>query len=108
MYEAKHAAPSYKQAGGIWREYLASLDMEFVLPAVDETGAPASRSSTTSQPFPPDDESLLRGRLPPRDDGRQSFFTMQERLIDRFGDNGINSVIVCRELAAESGKSTPG
>ncbi len=36
-------------------------------------------------------------------------FTLQVRLTDTFGDNGMISVIICRATdAAASGRSTPG
>ena len=35
-------------------------------------------------------------------------FTLQVRLADVFGDNGMISVVICRPGKAESGRSTPG
>jgi len=35
-------------------------------------------------------------------------FTLQVRLLDRFGDNGMIGVVICRAGRRERGRSTPG
>ncbi|MEO8335546.1 MAG: HAD-IIIC family phosphatase [bacterium] len=96
MYEGNARRAELQQAVGNLEEYLASLDMEIVFQPFDETGRAriaqlinkSNQFNLTTRRYSEADVSAMM------DDS--SCFTLQVRLIDRFGDNGMISVIVCR------------
>lgn len=76
--------------------YLASLDMEIVFAPFDETGRnriaqlinKSNQFNLTTRRYTQNEVAAL--------ETDPSIFTLQVRLRDRFGDNGMISVIVCR------------
>lgn len=86
-----------KQTGGL-EDYLASLKMEIVFQPFNEVGrARITQLINKSNQF-----NLTTRRYNEADVARMEsdpeYFTLQVRLSDAFGDNGMISVIVCREL----------
>lgn len=84
-----------KQAGDV-DAYLASLDMQLTLAAFDATGRPriaqlinkSNQFNLTTRRYTEADVAAAE-----RD---PNAFTLQVRLADTFGDNGMISVIICR------------
>jgi FkbH-like protein len=76
--------------------YLASLDMEIVFAPFDETGRnriaqlinKSNQFNLTTRRYTQNEVAAL--------EADPSIFTLQARLRDRFGDNGMISVIICR------------
>lgn len=89
-----------KQVGNL-NEYLASLKMEIVFQPFDETGrARITQLINKSNQF-----NLTTRRYSEVEVARietdPSCFTMQVRLTDTFGDNGMISVVICRAPSRE-------
>ena len=88
-----------KQAGDL-DGYLASLDMEIQFAPFDRIGrARISQLINKSNQF-----NLTTRRYSEADvaaaEADPDVFTLQVRLIDRFGDNGMIGVVICRPAAA--------
>jgi FkbH-like protein len=90
-----------KQVGDL-QTYLASLNMEIVFHPFDETGrARITQLINKSNQF-----NLTTRRYSEADvvsiENDPSCFSMQVRLSDAFGDNGMISVVICRACSAET------
>jgi FkbH-like protein len=88
-----------KQVGNL-QEYLASLKMEIVFQPFDETGrARITQLINKSNQF-----NLTTRRYSEAEvagiESDSRCFSMQVRLSDSFGDNGMISVVICRALPA--------
>jgi FkbH-like protein len=100
MYEGNARRAELQQAVGNLEEYLASLDMEIVFQPFDETGRAriaqlinkSNQFNLTTKRYSEADVTAMMAD--------KSCFTLQVRLIDRFGDNGMISVIVCRGVGS--------
>ena len=85
-----------KQTGGV-DAYLASLNMEITFQPFDQTGRArvtqlinkSNQFNLTTRRYTESEVAAAQG------DGKA--LTMQVRLSDRFGDNGMISVVICRE-----------
>ena len=109
LYEDNARRVALHDQVGDLDDYLASLDMVVRIPPVRCDGRQrASRSSSTSRTS----STLRRGDTPrrtsPQIEADSAGFTLQVRLGDRFGDNGMIGVVVCRPAARPHGRSTPG
>jgi FkbH-like protein len=83
------------QAGDV-NEYLASLDMTIIFQPFDAAGRPRiSQLINKSNQF-----NLTTRRYSELEvaEAAKNCFTMQVRLADRFSDNGMISVVICREV----------
>jgi FkbH-like protein len=83
------------QAGNVG-EYLASLDMTITFQPFDSAGRPRiAQLINKSNQF-----NLTTRRYSEREiaEAADACFTLQVRLADRFGDNGMISVVICREI----------
>ena len=80
-------------------QYLASLDMEIVFQPFDEIG----RARISQLIMKSNQYNLTTRRYSEADVKHLSetpdCFTLQVRLIDAFGDNGMISVVICRTVA---------
>jgi FkbH-like protein len=90
-----------KEVGDV-QTYLASLDMEIVFQPFDETGrARITQLINKSNQF-----NLTTRRYTEADvmsiENDPSCFSMQVRLSDTFGDNGMISVVICRACSVET------
>jgi FkbH-like protein len=89
-----------KQAGDV-NSYLASLDMEITFQPFDKTGRAriaqlinkSNQYNLTTRRYT--EAEVADAELDP------TCFTLQIRLLDKFGDNGMISVVICR-LAGDS------
>jgi FkbH-like protein len=90
-----------KQAGDL-DSYLASLDMEITFQPFDETGrARISQLINKSNQFNVTTKRYTEAQV----EAMQldaSYFTLQVRLSDTFGDNGMISVVICRAVSSET------
>jgi FkbH-like protein len=89
-----------KQVGNVL-EYLASLQMEIIFRPFDETGrARITQLISKSNQF-----NLTTRRYTEAEvagiETDPKCFSMQVRLTDSFGDNGMISVVICRAISAE-------
>jgi len=90
-----------KQVGNL-QTYLASLNMEIVFQPFDETGrariaqliSKSNQFNLTTRRYSEADVLLI--------EKDPSCFSMQVRLLDTFGDNGMISVVICRTCGAET------
>jgi FkbH-like protein len=90
-----------KQAGDL-DAYLASLDMEITFQPFDETGRPRiSQLINKSNQFNVTTKRYTEAQVEAVQND-PVFFTLQVRLSDTFGDNGMISVVICRRAAADS------
>lgn len=101
MYQANAQRASALQKVGNLDEYLASLDMECTIAPFDDLGrARIAQLINKSNQF-----NLTTRRYTEADvaaiQADPNKFTMQVRLVDRFGDNGMISVVIF-DLAAEA------
>lgn len=87
-----------KVAGGV-ESYLASLQMEITFQPFDETG----RARITQLVNKSNQYNLTTKRYTEADiaaaEADPDCFTLQVRLTDSFGDNGMISVVICRQRA---------
>jgi len=85
-----------KQAGNV-DDYLASLNMEIIFQPFDKTG----RSRITQLVNKSNQYNLTTRRYTEAEiaqaEADPNCFTLQVRLTDIFGDNGMISVVICRE-----------
>lgn len=85
---------------GDLEEYLASLKMEIVFQPFDSSGRAriaqlinkSNQFNLTTRSYTEADVALM--------ESDPSCFTMQTRLLDTFGDNGMIGVVICRTVAA--------
>lgn len=102
FYEGNARRAELQKSVGNLDDYLASLDMEIVLQPFDEIGRAriaqlinkSNQFNLTTRRYSEADVAALT------DD--PTCFTLQVRLIDHFGDNGMISVVVCRGVGGES------
>jgi FkbH-like protein len=102
MYQSNARRVALQKQAGDVDAYLASLQMEIVFAPFDRTGrARISQLINKSNQF-----NLTTNRYTEADVGAAeddpAVFTLQVRLIDSFGDNGMISVIICRPGASEA------
>lgn len=94
MYQANAQRASALQKVGNLDEYLASLDMECTIAPFDDLGRAriaqlinkSNQFNLTTRRYTEADVAAIQA-----DPGK---FTMQVRLVDRFGDNGMISVVI--------------
>ena len=97
-YEGNSKRAALQQQVGDLDQYLASLNMEIVFQPFDDIG-----TARISQLIMKSNQYNLTTRRYSETDVRRmaedpSYFTLQVRLIDAFGDNGMISVVICRNL----------
>lgn len=96
LYQENARRITLQQQAGDVDAYLASLDMEIVFKPFDATG----RSRIAQLINKSNQYNLTTRRYTETDvleaESAASTFTLQVRLIDRFGDNGMISVIICK------------
>lgn len=96
LYQENARRITLQQQAGDVDAYLASLDMEIVFKPFDATG----RSRIAQLINKSNQYNLTTRRYTEADvleaESAASIFTLQVRLIDRFGDNGMISVIICK------------
>ena len=100
LYQENAKRITLQQQAGDVGAYLASLDMEIVFKPFDATGRArivqlinkSNQYNLTTRRYTEAD--LLEVERAP------GTFTLQVRLIDRFGDNGMISVIICKPSEA--------
>ena len=89
-----------KQAGDV-DAYLASLNMEITFQPFDPTGrARIAQLINKSNQFNLTTKRYTEAEVQQAEED-PTCFTLQVRLLDSFGDNGMISVIVCRQTAAD-------
>jgi FkbH-like protein len=96
FYETNSRRAELQKSVGNLDEYLASLDMEIVFQPFDVVGRTriaqlinkSNQYNLTTQRYSEGDVAAM--------EADQNVFTLQIRLIDRFGDNGMISVVICR------------
>jgi FkbH-like protein len=94
-----------KQAGDV-DAYLASLDMEIIFSPFDRIGrARISQLINKSNQFNLTTRRYSEADVAAAEDD-PDVFTLQVRLVDRFGDNGMISVVICRPDARIQNGST--
>jgi FkbH-like protein len=100
-YEGNARRAALQKNVGDLDGYLASLKMEIQFQPFDETGrARITQLINKSNQF-----NLTTRRYTEADVARMEtaaeYFTLQVRLADAFGDNGMISVVICRAAAAD-------
>lgn len=89
-----------KEAGDI-ESYLASLAMEITFQPFDQTGrARIAQLINKSNQFNLMTKRYTEAQVASMQDD-PAYFTLQVRLSDRFGDNGMISVVICRRATKE-------
>jgi FkbH-like protein len=102
MYQSNARRVALQKQAGDLDAYLASLQMEIVFAPFDRTGrARISQLINKSNQFNLTTRRYTEADVAAAEDD-PDVFTLQVRLIDAFGDNGMISVIVCRPGAAET------
>ncbi len=101
FYEGNARRAELQKTVGNVDEYLASLQMEIVFQPFDEKGrARIAQLINKSNQF-----NLTTRRYTETDVDAmivdRAYFTLQVRLIDTFGDNGMISVIICRGVGGD-------
>ena len=102
MYQANARRVSLQKQAGDLDAYLASLDMEIQFAPFDRVGrARISQLINKSNQF-----NLTTRRYSEADvaaaEAEPGVFTLQVRLIDAFGDNGMIGVVICRPAGAKA------
>lgn len=104
LYQENARRITLQQQAGDVDAYLASLDMEIVFKPFDATG----RSRISQLINKSNQYNLTTRRYTEADvleaEHAPDTFTRQVRLIDRFGDNGMISVIICKPSAPDTWK----
>jgi FkbH-like protein len=103
MYQSNARRVALREQEGGLEAYLASLDMEIGFAPFDRTGrARISQLINKSNQF-----NLTTRRYSEAEvasaEADPEVFTLQVRLIDKFGDNGMISVVICRPDASAPG-----
>ncbi|HEV3156200.1 MAG TPA: HAD-IIIC family phosphatase [Candidatus Baltobacteraceae bacterium] len=100
FYQGNARRAALRQQVGDMESYLASLEMEIVFSPFDATG----RSRITQLINKSNQFNLTTRRYTESEvaalENDPRIFTLQVRLIDSFGDNGMISVIVCHERSS--------
>jgi FkbH-like protein len=95
MYQSNARRVALQKQAGDLDAYLASLEMEIVFAPFDRTGrARISQLINKSNQFNLTTRRYSEADVAVAEDDR-AVFTLQVRLIDRFGDNGMICVIIC-------------
>jgi FkbH-like protein len=97
FYQGNARRATLQQSAGGLESYLASLDMEITFRPFDETGRTriaqlinkANQFNLTTRRY--SEQHVAEMQRDP------AYFTAQVRLTDRFGDNGMISVVICHE-----------
>ena len=101
-YAGNARRAALQQQVGDLDAYLESLEMEITFQPFDDLG----RSRITQLINKSNQFNLTTKRYSEADVGALQFdtrcFTMQVRLVDRFGDNGMISVVICRETSSDT------
>ena len=96
MYQSNARRVALQKQAGDLDAYLASLDMEIGFAPFDRTGrARISQLINKSNQFNLTTRRYTEADVAAAEDD-PDVFTLQVRLVDSFGDNGMISVIVCR------------
>jgi FkbH-like protein len=100
-YDGNARRAALQKTAGDLQGYLASLKMEILFQPFDETGrARITQLINRSNQF-----NLTTRRYSEADVARMEtaaeYFTMQVRLADTFGDNGMICVVICRAAAMD-------
>jgi FkbH-like protein len=96
MYEANARRVSLLGQATDLEAYLASLGMEIIFAPFDRTGRPRiSQLINKSNQFNLTTRRYSEAEVQTAEEDA-SVFTLQVRLVDKFGDNGMISVIICR------------
>ncbi len=103
MYQSNARRVALREQEGGLEAYLASLDMEISFAPFDRTGrARISQLINKSNQF-----NLTTRRYSEAEvasaEADPDVFTLQVRLVDKFGDNGMISVVICRPDASDPG-----
>jgi FkbH-like protein len=102
MYQSNAGRVALQKQAGDLDAYLASLDMRIVFAPFDATG----RSRITQLINKSNQFNLTTRRYSEADvaaaEADPGVFTLQVRLIDSFGDNGMICVVVCRRDADDA------
>jgi len=101
FYQDNARRVNLQQQAGDLESYLSSLEMEITFQSFDETGrARIAQLINKSNQF-----NLTARRYTELQvseiERDPALFTTQVRLSDKFGDNGMISVVICRELLGE-------
>jgi FkbH-like protein len=96
MYQSNARRVALQKQAGDLDAYLASLQMEIVFAPFDRTGrARISQLINKSNQFNLTTKRYTEADVAAAEDD-PAVFTLQVRLIDAFGDNGMICVIICR------------
>lgn len=106
MYQSNARRVALQKQAGDLESYLASLEMEIVFAPFDRTSrARISQLINKSNQFNLTTRRYSEADVAAAEEDRD-VFTLQVRLTDRFGDNGMISVIVCRpETGGSEGRA---
>jgi FkbH-like protein len=102
FYETNSKRAELQKSVGNLDEYLASLDMEIVFQPFDEVGRTriaqlinkSNQYNLTTRRYSEADVALM--------ETDSATFALQVRLVDRFGDNGMISVVICNGVGSNS------
>ena len=96
MYQSNADRVALQNQAGDIDSYLASLEMQIEFAPFDRTGrARISQLINKSNQFNLTTRRYSEAEVAAAEEDPQAF-TLQVRLVDRFGDNGMISVIICR------------
>jgi FkbH-like protein len=96
MYESNARRVALRHAAGNLDEYLSSLEMTIAFAPFDRTGrARIAQLINKSNQFNLTTRRYTEEELAAAEED-SDVFTLQVRLTDRFGDNGMISVVICR------------
>jgi FkbH-like protein len=99
MYQSNARRVALQNQTGDLDAYLASLEMEIRFAPFDRTGrARISQLINKSNQFNLTTRRYSEAEVAAAED-ESGVFTLQVRLVDRFGDNGMISVVICRPNA---------
>lgn len=104
MYQSNARRVALQKQAGDLDSYLASLEMEIVFAPFDRTSrARISQLINKSNQFNLTTQRYSEADVAAAEDERD-VLTLQVRLTDRFGDNGMISVVICRPEARGRGR----
>jgi FkbH-like protein len=96
MYQHNTQRTAMQKTAGDIDAYLASLDMEITFAPFDRTGrVRVTQLINKSNQFNLTTRRYTEAEVTAAEED-SSVFTLQVRLADRFGDNGMISVVICR------------
>jgi FkbH-like protein len=101
FYQDNARRVSLKKQAGDLESYLASLQMEITFQPFDETGrARIAQLINKSNQFNLTTKRYTEAQVAAMQHD-PAYFTLQVRLSDTFGDNGMISVVICRRVSKE-------